>query len=217
MAGSPAPGRGNSAARGGFRVQRAVARVHATGLRWGPSASSSWRRGLSFEVSLSVWGRQRTFLRYCARPWPDFPRCAAQVWWRAIARTTFAGVQRERVCVPPPPPPLHTHTHTRFANCPRVCQLQGMVSVEGQAQRTAMAAAIAGEYGGLCSFKNQMTHDAMSYLAGRFDRVLRARARVALSLGRSADRLGRPSGCTRPLPPGCHTQRSPRGSLLSLC
>ena len=45
-----------------------------------------------------------------------------------------------------------------------------MVSVEGQAQRTAMAAAIAGEYGGLCSFKNQMTHDAMSYLAGRFDR-----------------------------------------------
>eukprot|EP01044_Picomonas_judraskeda_P022277 COSAG03_NODE_5496_length_1235_cov_1.792254_2_plen_198_part_00 len=170
MAGSPAPGRGNSAARGGFRVQRAVARVRATGLRWGPSASSSWRRGLSFEVSLSVWGRQRTFLRYCARPWPDFPRCAAQVWWRAIARTTFAGVQRERVCVPPPPPPLHTHTHTRFANCPRVCQLQGMVSVEGQAQRTAMAAAIAGEYGGLCSFKNQMTHDAMSYLAGRFDR-----------------------------------------------
>ena len=112
LAGSPAPGRGNSAARGGFRVQRAVARVHATGLRWGPSASSSWRRGLSFEVSLSVWGRQRTFLRHCARPWPDFPRCAAQVWWRAIARTTFAGVQRERVCVPPPPPPLHTHTHT---------------------------------------------------------------------------------------------------------
>ena len=83
-------------------------------------------------------------------------------------RHSQASSGRECACLLPLPP--STHTHTRFANCPRVCQLQGMVSVEGQAQRTAMAAAIAGEYGGLCSFKNQMTHDAMSYLAGRFDR-----------------------------------------------
>ena len=70
-------------------------------------------------------------------------------------RHSQASSGRECACLLPLPP--STHTHTRFANCPRVCQLQGMVSVEGQAQRTAMAAAIAGEYGGLCSFKNQMT------------------------------------------------------------